>query len=181
MASVSQSLADVTIRPYCAADHKAVVQLYVDGMISYSFEGEDEASKALWARVRQASVDSDLADIEGVYFASGGQFWVAVVRTDDGEEEVIGMVGIQRHRDDVGELRRMSVKDVFRRMGLGRKLLHHLQDWAKARGFKRLELSTGLTMTRAVQFYKSQGYTLTHTSVFTPGMPHQEAHMSKSI
>ncbi|KAE9009695.1 hypothetical protein PF010_g10808 [Phytophthora fragariae] len=150
-------------------------------MVSYSYEGEDEVSKALWAQVRQASVDSDLADIEGVYFANGGQFWVAVARTEGADEQVIGMVGLQRHSDDVGELRRMSVKDGFRRVALGRKLLHHLQDWARSHGFKRVELSTGLTMTNAVLFYKAQGYTLTHTTIFTPGMPHQEAHFARSL
>ncbi|GMF42151.1 unnamed protein product [Phytophthora fragariaefolia] len=114
MASVAQRVTTAIIRPYCGADHDAVVQLYLEGMISYSFEGEDEASKVLWARVRQASVDSDLADIEGVYFARGGHFWVALARTEGEDEQIVGMVGLQRHSDDVGELRRMSVKAGFR-------------------------------------------------------------------
>lgn len=106
---------------------------------------------------------------------------MAVARTEGGEEDVVGMVGLQRHSDDVGELRRMSVKDGFRRMELGRRLLQHLQDWARARGFKRVELSTGLAMTNAVEFYKSQGCTLTHTTIFTPGMTHEEAHFARSL
>ncbi|KAE8881951.1 hypothetical protein PF005_g11469 [Phytophthora fragariae] len=36
-------------------------------------------------------------------------------------------------------------------------------------------------MTNAVLFYKAQGYTLTHTTIFTPGMPHQEAHFARSL
>ncbi|KAL3658424.1 hypothetical protein V7S43_016557 [Phytophthora oleae] len=169
---------NLTIRQYCSADHGAVEQLYLNGMISYFYEGEDEASKKLWGQVRQASVKGDLADIEGVYLTRGGNYFVA---TADGNEEVIGMVGLQRHSGDVGELRRMSVKEGFRRSGVGRELLFHLENWARDHGFKRVELSTGLDMTRAVEFYKAHGYTLTHTTVFTSGMAHEEAHLAKNL
>ncbi|KAL4102955.1 hypothetical protein PRIC1_006696 [Phytophthora ramorum] len=172
----AKSLSSLTIRPYCAADHDAVVQLYLNGMISYSFEGEDEASKTLWGQVRKASVDGDLADIDDSYSARGGNFWVAVVPTDDNQEEVVGMVGLQPRSEVVGELRRLSVKEGFRRLGLGRKLLRHVENWASASGFERVELSTGMTMYRAVAFYKAEGYTLTHTTIFQQGTQHEEAH-----
>ncbi|KAF1780968.1 Acyl-CoA N-acyltransferase [Phytophthora cactorum] len=77
--TVDQPLANLAIRQYRCTDHDEVVQLYLDGMRSYAFEGEDEASETLWEQVRQASVNSDLADIEGVYLTSGGNYWVAVV------------------------------------------------------------------------------------------------------
>ncbi|KUG01816.1 N-acetyltransferase CML2 [Phytophthora nicotianae] len=181
MTTVDQQLANLVIRQYRSLDHEEVVQLYLNGMRSYSFEGEDEASKTLWEQVRQASVNSDLADIEGVYLTSGGNFWVAVVSSSDREEEVIAMVGLQLHSGDLGELRCMSVKEGYRRVGLGRKLLKHLEDWAQTHGLKRVKLSTGMTMTRAVQFYMAHGYTLTHTTIFTPEMPHEEAHLAKDL
>ncbi|KAG2764628.1 hypothetical protein JG687_00001351 [Phytophthora cactorum] len=109
METVDQPLANLAIRQYRCTDHDEVVQLYLDGMRSYAFEGEDEASETLWEQVRQASVNSDLADIEGVYLTSGGNYWVAIVWTNGKKDEVVAMVGLQRHSNDVGELRRMSV------------------------------------------------------------------------
>ncbi|KAG1700698.1 hypothetical protein DVH05_011557 [Phytophthora capsici] len=172
---------NMTIRQYCSADHEAVVQLYLNGMVSYSYEGEDEASKKLWEQVRQISVNGDLADIENVYLTRGGNYYVATVCTNGDNEEIVGMVGLQRRSDDIGELRRMSVKKGYRRSGVGRKLLFHVENWARDHGIKRIELSTGLGMTRAVEFYKAHGYTLTHTTVFTPGMVHEEAHLAKDL
>ncbi|RLN71823.1 hypothetical protein BBJ28_00016121 [Nothophytophthora sp. Chile5] len=143
----------VDIRPYQVTDHDAVVRMYVDGMRSYSFHDEDEASKAQWEQVRKASVESDLADIDGWYMAQGGNFWVATVSTDNRQEELIGMVGLEPPCGGVGVLRRMSVKEDYRRFGVGRKLTTNLELWAVDHGFRRVELTTGMSMTRAVEFY----------------------------
>ncbi|TMW58407.1 hypothetical protein Poli38472_009966 [Pythium oligandrum] len=102
-------------------------------------------------------IKDDLASIQGTYFESGGHFWIATVEEDD-HDVIVGMVGLEGKPNQEGELRRMSIKADYRRFGVGRVLVKHLENWAKENGMKKVWLSTFAAMKQACKFYEGIGY-----------------------
>ncbi|TMW58410.1 hypothetical protein Poli38472_009969 [Pythium oligandrum] len=153
--STEEPQVTISIRDYKPEDKEAVSQIFRDGLMHYStIEGQSEA---LWHGFIEHCLQEDFA---GTCISSGGDFWVATA-LENGEETVVGLVGFERKSDEEGELRRMSVKSSHRRHGVGRLLVAHLLDWAKAHDFKKVWLSSGDVMAPlAHKFYLSLGFTL---------------------
>jgi putative acetyltransferase len=57
-----------------------------------------------------------------------------------------------------GELKRMFVLPELRGLGLGRRILQALETHARAAGFQRLRLETGIAQPEALRLYKGAGY-----------------------
>lgn len=83
------------------------------------------------------------------------------------------MVALEAQDDNVGKVRRLSVKDNYRRHGVGRLLIITLEEWAEKHGFRKVWLGTGAVMDKALAFYSSMDYTQTTTVVIN------ESHMLK--
>jgi len=67
---------------------------------------------------------------------------------------------IKKYDVETMEVKRMYVIPEARRKGLARKVLTHLEAWAKVLGFKKCILETGKRQVEAVQFYHNTGYAL---------------------
>ncbi|KAL4157476.1 hypothetical protein PRNP1_003612 [Phytophthora ramorum] len=151
---------DIVVRQFRAEDLPQVVEIFKAGMRSYdAFRALSEHTDVYL----QESLDGDLSDIHGTYIAPGGNFWVATSATDP--TEVAGIVGLEPKDNKEGELRRMSVKDSYRRCGVGRKLIATLEQWARENGIRKVWLTTGGPMDKARQFYPSVGYEQTAVTV----------------
>ncbi|KAL4130283.1 hypothetical protein PRIC2_006289 [Phytophthora ramorum] len=151
---------DIVVRQFRAEDLPQVVEIFKAGMRSYdAFRALSEHTDVYL----QESLDGDLSDIHGTYIAPGGNFWVATSATDP--TEVAGIVGLEPKDNKEGELRRMSVKDFYRRCGVGRKLIAALEQWARENGIRKVWLTTGGPMDKARQFYPSVGYEQTAVTV----------------
>ena len=80
------------------------------------------------------------------------------------DERPAGCVGIQFFADPAepsgiyGELKRMYVRDEFRGLGLGRRLLQHIEQVAVARGVVNLRLEAGILQPEAIGLYKNSGF-----------------------
>lgn len=101
------------------------------------------------------TTDKDLYDLEGFY--AGGAF--DVLETADGE--IIGTVGLAPMNRDGGgavELRKMYLKTSARGRGLGKRLLKHAIETAKALGFSRMELQTARVLEEAIGLYEKFGF-----------------------
>lgn len=59
----------------------------------------------------------------------------------------------------IAELKRMYVRPDARGLGLGRRLLTHLETTAAAAGYTHLWLETGTVQPEAMSLYESAGYT----------------------
>ncbi|MEZ4663414.1 MAG: GNAT family N-acetyltransferase [Caldilineaceae bacterium] len=57
-----------------------------------------------------------------------------------------------------GELKRMFVRPHFRGLGLGRKLVEHMEDFVRQRGISVLRLETGIYQTEAIALYEKMGF-----------------------
>jgi len=70
----------------------------------------------------------------------------------------VGMGGFRRRFAAEAELKRMYMRPEFRGRGLSRRLLVQPEDSARAAGFERLVLVTGLRRVSAIALCRSAGY-----------------------
>ena len=59
---------------------------------------------------------------------------------------------------DYGEVKRMYVRPRFRAKGLGKAILNHLAEHARANGMDTLRLETGIYQVEAIGLYDSWGF-----------------------
>lgn len=70
----------------------------------------------------------------------------------------VGCGALKLHGDAPAEVKRMWVDPAVRGLGLGRRLLHELEQEAVARGADAVQLETNATLVEAVALYRSAGY-----------------------
>ena len=101
--------------------------------------------------------DADAArdeDDEAAALAPPGGAFV-VVRTDG---DPIGCGGLQRFDEATGEIKRMWIHPGWRGLGLGRRLVDHLEHLAAGIGYRRVVLDTNDTLDEAIAMYGALGY-----------------------
>jgi GNAT superfamily N-acetyltransferase len=69
-----------------------------------------------------------------------------------------GCGGIQCYGTEYAELKRFYVRPGFRKNGLGRSLLRHLEEVARAQGIFLVRLETGILQHDAMRLYEKAGY-----------------------
>jgi DNA-binding MarR family transcriptional regulator/GNAT superfamily N-acetyltransferase len=79
-----------------------------------------------------------------------------VVASSDGAPVACG--GVQRLPDGAAEIKRMWVHDQWRGAGLGARVLRHLEDLARQRGYAVVRLDTNDTLVEAIAMYERAGY-----------------------
>lgn len=151
---------DVQIRPFEPQDLPTVIELLRGGMLEIDGIIALSDKVAYVEKFVQESAKGDLADIHATYVVPGGNFWVATVpdKSDSSQRVVAGMVALEFKGEGKGELRRMAVSGSHQRLGIGRRLITHLESWAKSQGFTSIFLATGAVVVKAQAFYKANGY-----------------------
>jgi putative acetyltransferase len=99
-------------------------------------------------------VDSDLADIEANYTASGG--WFAVI--EDAAGRLVGTTGLLRVDDRVCELRKMYFGREIRGQGWGKSVLDLALARAEKMGFEEVRLETASVLVEAIGLYDRVGF-----------------------
>ncbi|MEQ6204848.1 GNAT family N-acetyltransferase [Sulfitobacter sp. HNIBRBA2951] len=107
------------------------------------FESADADYRATHSELKNTPISAKEID------DSRGVLWVARV---DGE--VVGHVALGKLREDVYEIKRLLVVDEYRRIGIARKLLAVLEEFAKSAGAKSLVLETGTMQPAAISLYR---------------------------
>ncbi|KAG7495188.1 putative N-acetyltransferase camello [Solea senegalensis] len=104
---------------------------------------------------------TDMQDIPGNYLSRpGDDFWVAEAKLD-GRVQILGMVAVkakQSGKEKYGELMRMIISPLCRRMGLGFRLAQTVVDYCKEQGFSKVVLETSAIQTAAVGLYEKLGF-----------------------
>jgi DNA-binding MarR family transcriptional regulator/GNAT superfamily N-acetyltransferase len=72
--------------------------------------------------------------------------------------EPVGCGALIFHPDAVGMVKRMWVAPSVRGLGLGRRLLHELEDRARAEGVRLMRLETRDELPEAIRMYETSGY-----------------------
>ncbi|MGD9718468.1 MAG: GNAT family N-acetyltransferase [Sulfurimonadaceae bacterium] len=86
-------------------------------------------------------------------------------------DEVVGMVTMQRLVSSaeggyVGQLEDLVVKEEFRKMGLGSRLLNRIRALACEKGYKRLSLGADVANENALAFYTRRGFRRTKLNIY---------------
>ena len=136
--------------PYCIvrsfrhADLPACTRLYVEGLIG--------------GKIAENDTGLDIDDIESAYLSQpGSHFWVAQTTADVSEygvQEVVGMIGVQQHEESVGEIRRLRVRQDFRRRGIGSALVETALTFCQERGYLKIALDTFMEREPAVRLFE---------------------------
>jgi putative acetyltransferase len=101
------------------------------------------------------AVGQDLLELPSRDVAEG-QGTLLVARDDAGR--ALGCGAIRRIAPVTGELKRMYVRPLARRRGVGGAILEALERWAAQAGLQRIVLETGIHQPAAVAFYERAGY-----------------------
>ncbi|XP_034441252.1 putative N-acetyltransferase 8B [Hippoglossus hippoglossus] len=104
---------------------------------------------------------TDMQDIPGNFLSRPDDcFWVAEAEID-GRVQIMGTVAVlakQSEKEKYGELQRMIISPVCRRVGLGSRMAQTVVDFCKEQGFSKVALETSSTQTPAVALYKKLGF-----------------------
>jgi carbonic anhydrase len=98
-------------------------------------------------------MDEEIRFLPGEYARPGGRLFLA---SRDGTP--VGCVALRRLRRGIGELKRLYVRPVGRREGIGRRLTRAALRYAERLGYSRVVLDSLPTMSAAVELYRRMGF-----------------------
>lgn len=147
----------ISVRPFADDDQVSVARIFHDVMLTRYTEPENQYHTP-WRVYAAKRLRTDLADIEGAYVQPGGNFWVAVATSKDGQQRIAGIIGLERKDENVGEVRSVFVDVDHHRLGVGRALMTALIEWAKTHSFSQLFLTTTAENNQSRGFYESMGF-----------------------
>jgi GNAT superfamily N-acetyltransferase len=136
----------VTIRLATADDAPVVRELFRESMLQGQLRGNDTG----------ADVDNLIEGYFSDHGASG--FWVACYR-----DQIIGMIGAQKTGESTAELRRLRVREGFRRAGVGTRLIEHAVDFCRQRGYLKIVLDVRIERAPALAILQKCGFTHSRT------------------
>lgn len=120
----------------------------------------------LYSGYIRSRLQTDMQDISGSYLSRPGNcFWVAEAEVD-GRTQIMGMVAVmakQSGKERHGELFRLIISPLCRRMGLGCKMTQTVLDFCKEQGFSKVVLETSSTQVAAISLYKKLGFSYVHS------------------
>ncbi|CAF1626168.1 unnamed protein product [Adineta ricciae] len=161
MTSETNPSPSIIIRSFQASDLAQCHALFSAGHMSYGNAKEyiDHAMR------------KDISDIDKNYMqVTNGHWWVAVSTEDN---RIIGQIAIlplkigdpsfyktmpDDERDRTCELIRLGVAPDAQRLGIGRKLISTLFEFARERGFDQVHLTTLTSMDKACAFYERNDF-----------------------
>ncbi|MFA6196533.1 MAG: GNAT family N-acetyltransferase [Sulfurimonas sp.] len=131
---------------------------------------------------------SEMAELLGILFAIESDFSIDYEKQYSGlkqlfayegsdllvakhENRVVGMLTMQRlissaEGNFVGQLEDLVVKDEYRKMGVGSRLINKMRAKAIEYGYKRIQLAADINNENALKFYTRRGLKRTHLSIY---------------
>ena len=137
---------EIVIRLAEEADHASVHELFCEGM--------DEG------QLRKNDTGADIENLFEAYFADDGAsgFWVAC---HDGQ--VVGMIGVQKTRQDTAEIRRLRVCEEFRRRRIGSLLLEEAMTFCRKHDYLKVVLDVRIERAPAIGMFEKSGFHLSRS------------------
>jgi len=140
---------------------KSAKQFNADDMIIRCAVDEDIAvlrelfeRSRIEGQTRENDTGADLDHLmEGYFDCNDSSFWVAEYHA-----WIVGMVGVQRISDSSAEIRRLRVRDSFRRKGIGSKLMQHAIAFCREKQFLKVVLDVRIERIPAIRMFDTFGF-----------------------
>ena len=100
----------------------------------------------------QTLLEEDMQKL-GIFMPPKGRLLLS-----DGTGELSGLACLRDNGDGIGEIKRMYVRPAYRGQGIGRALLDHLLNEARAIGYRCIRLDSAGFMSDAHRLYRSLGF-----------------------
>lgn len=113
----------------------------------------EQYAQALGVDLCFQGFNEELANLRALYGPPRGCLLLARA-----SEEFIGVVALRAHTDTTSELKRLYVKERYRRVGAGRSLAQAALVRARELGYAAVVLDTLESMTEARRLYTSLGF-----------------------
>jgi len=108
--------------------------------------------------------DSEINNLQDMYVKpKGGLLIASVDNTLD-----VGVVGIREFEGNVCELKRMYVKDLYRKTGIGRRMLEMAVNYARDLGYDKIRLDSLSSLQVAIKLYLDYGFIETSSYRYNP-------------
>lgn len=98
-------------------------------------------------------IDDELETFPEKYTSPNGEFIIAKENN-----RVIGCVAINELEHTICEMKRLFVKEEYKKRGIGEKLVEKIIEEAKKRNYKKMRLDTLNTMEAALSIYYKKGF-----------------------
>lgn len=127
-------------------DHPAIIELFREGL--------DEG------HIRANDTGADVANLSDAYFSDDGEsgFWVARYHG-----EVIGMIGVQKTSENTAEVRRLRVREGYRRRGVGTRLMESALTFCQEHSYLKVVLDVRIERGPAIALFEKFGFVLART------------------
>ena len=137
----------VLLRGFAPPDQLACAELYRAGLLGGKLAENDSGL--------------DVDDIQSAYMlTTGNHFWVA-----EADSKVVGMIGVQHHDEDVGEIKRLRVHPDYRRRGIGSKLIERALLWCEEHSYLKITLDTFMDREPAMKLFQKFHFLHSRTRV----------------
>ena len=103
-------------------------------------------------RINDTGADLDHL-MEGYFDCKDSGFWVAENNTS-----IIGMVGVQRISDNSAEIRRLRVRDGYRRRGIGTMLMEYAISFCRDKQYLKVVLDVRIERSPAINMFDTFGF-----------------------
>ena len=134
--------ADISIRKATESDLPQLLALYQELQPNDPPINEDSAF-AVWEKALNSGVTYFVAECNGVIAAT---CYVAIIPN------------ITRQCSPIGFIENIVTDASYRRLGIGKKLLESVVEFAKMQGCYKVTLQSGVKRTEAHKFYESVGF-----------------------
>ena len=122
-----------------------------------------EYSQSLGVNLDFQNFETELNTLPGKYIPPNGALILALV---DGK--AAGCVALRKMDDDICEMKRLYVRNDYRGLGIGNKLISMIIEEAGKLNYSYMRLDTLPTMKRAQELYKSYGFYDIEPYVYNP-------------
>lgn len=91
----------------------------------------------------------------------------AIILAKSGDKAA-GCVALRKIDGDICEMKRLFVRDAYKKMGIGRRLVSLVLDEARELGYRYIRLDTLSTMKKAIELYTKFGFYDIEPYIYNP-------------